>query len=154
MRLRVLLSGLTFITASLAIAWVPLVAHAHRVNAYKPCTITGTAGADGLLGTARADVICGLGGNDVISGASGDDIIRGGPGNDRIQGTEPEAVLRPQIYPLTYEDNGPKLLVQTFEARSQIHGIAQGRVVHAFGRPEIANHGIPDMNAKPREEWL
>ena len=86
MRLRVLLSGLTFITASLAIAWVPLVAHAHRVNAYKPCTITGTAGADGLLGTARADVICGLGGNDVISGASGDDIIRGGPGNDRIQG--------------------------------------------------------------------
>jgi Ca2+-binding RTX toxin-like protein len=86
MRLRVLLSGLTFIGASLAIAWAPLVAHAHKVNAYKPCTIIGTAGDDGLLGTSRADVICGLGGNDTISGASGDDIIRGGAGNDRIQG--------------------------------------------------------------------
>ena len=93
MRLRVLLSGLTFIAASLAIAWAPLVAHAHRVNPWKPCTITGTAGADGLLGTAGRDVICGLGGNDTIAGLGGDDIVRGGPGNDRIQGDSGRDVM-------------------------------------------------------------
>jgi Ca2+-binding RTX toxin-like protein len=86
MRLRVLLSGLTFIAAALTIAWVPLVAHAHQVNPWKACTITGTSGADGLLGTGGRDVICGLGGNDTIAGLGGDDIIRGGPGNDIIQG--------------------------------------------------------------------
>jgi hypothetical protein len=52
----------------------------------RPCTITGTAGADRLRGTSRADVICGLGGDDRIDGGGGDDAIFGDAGRDRVEG--------------------------------------------------------------------
>jgi RTX calcium-binding nonapeptide repeat (4 copies) len=86
LRLRVLLSGLSFFAAALALAWGPLVAHAHPLNPSRPCTQTGTPGADFLLGTPGSDVLCGLGGPDTIAGLGGDDILRGGNGADRIQG--------------------------------------------------------------------
>ena len=75
-------------------------------------------------------------------------------GNDRFEGFELEAVVNPQKDILAHKNDGPKPLVQAFEARRQIHRIAQGRVVHALRRPDVADHGLPDMNAKPREEWL
>jgi Ca2+-binding RTX toxin-like protein len=86
MRLRVLLSGLTFFLVALALGVLPALAHAHALNPWKPCTKTGTAGADNLFGTAGPDVLCGLGGNDALAGLGGDDILRGGPGADRMQG--------------------------------------------------------------------
>jgi Ca2+-binding RTX toxin-like protein len=86
MRLRVLLSGLTFFAVALALGVVPAAARAHPVNPWKPCTKTGTAGDDYLLGSAGADVLCGLGGSDTLAGLGGDDVLRGGPGADRIQG--------------------------------------------------------------------
>ena len=87
MRLRVLLSGLTFFAVTLAVAVLPAAAHAHPLDPWaKRCTKTGTAGDDLLLGTSGADVLCGLGGNDTLSGAGGDDILRAGPGADRLQG--------------------------------------------------------------------
>src|ERR1700730_15739133 len=51
-----------------------------------------------------------------------------------------------------HENSGAKLLVRAFEARRQVHGIAKSRVVHALGRPQVADDGLADMNAKPREE--
>jgi hypothetical protein len=52
----------------------------------RPCTITGTAGADRLRGTRGDDVICGLGGDDVIDARDGDDAVMGDAGRDRIDG--------------------------------------------------------------------
>ncbi len=86
MRLRVLLSGLSFFATALLLAWGPLVAQAHSVDPWKPCTIRGTTGDDFLLGTPGADVMCGLGGNDTLAGSNGNDILRGGRGNDRLEG--------------------------------------------------------------------
>jgi Ca2+-binding RTX toxin-like protein len=86
MRLRVLLSGLTFFATALLLAWGPLAAQAHQVNPWKACTIVGTAGDDFLLGTSGNDVMCGKGGNDTLAGSSGNDILRGGKGNDRLEG--------------------------------------------------------------------
>jgi Ca2+-binding RTX toxin-like protein len=95
MRLRVLLSGLTFFAAALGLAWGPLMAEAHTVSdRTKPCTIVGTARNDFLMGTAGRDVICGLGGDDRISGIGGDDIVRGGPGNDVLEGGAGRDILR------------------------------------------------------------
>ena len=56
-------------------------------------------------------------------------------------------MLNPQVDAFTHKDSGAKLLVQTFEARGQIHRIAESRVVHALGRAEVADDGFPDMNA-------
>src|SRR5258708_4915008 len=75
-------------------------------------------------------------------------------GNDRLEGSKLEAVLSPQIDAFAHKDRGPKLLVQAFEARRQIHRIAKGRVVHALSRPKIADDSLSDVNAEPREEWL
>jgi Ca2+-binding RTX toxin-like protein len=86
LRRRVLLSGLSFFAAALLLAWGPVLAHAHPLNPARPCTETGTAGADFLLGTPGRDVLCGLGGNDTLAGLGGDDVLRGGAGNDRLQG--------------------------------------------------------------------
>jgi Ca2+-binding RTX toxin-like protein len=95
MRLRVLLSGLTFFLAALGVAWGPLIAEAHVISdRSKPCTIVGTPGDDVLMGTARNDVICGKGGNDTISGIGGNDIVRGGPGNDVLEGGAGTDVIR------------------------------------------------------------
>ena len=69
-------------------------------------------------------------------------------------GSELEAMLSPQVDAFTHKDSGPELLVQTFEARCQIHRIAESRIVHALGRAEVADDGFPDMNAEPREEWF
>jgi Ca2+-binding RTX toxin-like protein len=86
MRLRVLVGGLTFFALAILAAVAPFMAQGHSVNVKKPCTITGTSGADLLGGTPGPDVICGLGGNDTIGGGGGNDVIRGGGGNDRLQG--------------------------------------------------------------------
>lgn len=86
MRLRVLVSGLSFFGAALVLAWGPLLAHGHPFNASRPCTHTGTAGTDFLLGTPGRDVLCGLGGDDTLSGLGGDDVLRGGAGSDRLEG--------------------------------------------------------------------
>src|SRR4029077_1779994 len=75
-------------------------------------------------------------------------------GNDRLEGSELETMLSPQIDAFAHKDIGPKLLVQAFQTRRQIYRIAKGCVVHALRRPKIADDGIPDVNAKPREEWL
>ena len=71
MRLRVLLSGLSFFAAALALGWGPALAHAHPLNPWQACTQTGTAGDDLLLGTPGRDVLCGLGGADTLSGSGG-----------------------------------------------------------------------------------
>ncbi len=86
MRLRVLLSGLTFFGVALAIAVLPAAAKAHPLDPSRPCTQTGTPGDDLMLGTSGPDTLCGLGGNDTLAGRGGDDVLRGGPGADRIQG--------------------------------------------------------------------
>ena len=59
----------------------------------RPCTITGTPGADRLRGTRGDDVICGLGGDDRIDGRDGDDAIMGDAGRDRIDGGDGEDTL-------------------------------------------------------------
>ena len=52
----------------------------------RPCTITGTDGADTIEGTSGRDVICGKGGNDTIHGRDGSDTIIGGAGADVLSG--------------------------------------------------------------------
>jgi hypothetical protein len=59
----------------------------------RPCTITGTSGADRLRGTRGDDVICGLGGDDVIDGRDGDDALFGDGGRDRIEGGDDDDTL-------------------------------------------------------------
>jgi Putative glucoamylase/Protein of unknown function (DUF3131)/RTX calcium-binding nonapeptide repeat (4 copies) len=59
----------------------------------RPCTITGTPGADRLRGTRGDDVICGLGGDDVIDGRDGDDALFGDGGRDRIEGGDDDDTL-------------------------------------------------------------
>jgi Ca2+-binding RTX toxin-like protein len=93
MRLRVLLSGLTFFAGALLLGWGPLAANAHPVDPWKPCTIRGTAGDDFMLGTAGPDVMCGLGGNDTMAASDGADILRGGTGNDRLEGGSGKDVM-------------------------------------------------------------
>src|SRR5918999_2812782 len=59
----------------------------------RPCTITGTSGADRLRGTRGDDVICGLGGDDVIDGLGGDDALMGDGGRDRLDGGDGDDTL-------------------------------------------------------------
>jgi hypothetical protein len=59
----------------------------------RPCTITGTPGADRLRGTRGDDVICGLGGDDVIDARDGDDAVMGDAGDDRIEGGDDDDTL-------------------------------------------------------------
>ena len=59
----------------------------------RPCTITGTAGADTLRGTGGDEVICGLGGDDVIEGGGGGDALMGDAGNDRLAGGDGDDTL-------------------------------------------------------------
>ena len=59
----------------------------------RPCTITGTEGADRLRGTRGDDVICGLGGDDVIDGRDGDDALMGDAGDDVIDGGDDDDTL-------------------------------------------------------------
>src|SRR6516225_9444697 len=75
-------------------------------------------------------------------------------GGDRRECFETEEVLNPHIDGLADENGGPELLVQPFEPRCQIHGVAESCVVHAFCRSKVADDGLSDMNAKSREEWL
>src|SRR5580704_17906480 len=75
-------------------------------------------------------------------------------GNDRPDSSEPEAVLNAQIDGFADQSSGSELLVQAFKPRRQIDRIAEGRVIHSLARPEIADDGLANMNAEPREEWL
>jgi hypothetical protein len=59
----------------------------------RPCTITGTPGADSLRGTRGNDVICGLGGDDAIDGSGGDDALMGDAGADQIVGGDGDDTL-------------------------------------------------------------
>jgi len=59
----------------------------------RPCTITGTPGADRLHGTSHDDVICALGGNDTIDARDGDDTVFGDAGDDRIDGGDGDDTL-------------------------------------------------------------
>jgi len=59
----------------------------------RPCTITGTPGADRLRGTKGDDVICGLGGDDRIDARDGDDAVMGDAGDDRIEGGDDDDTL-------------------------------------------------------------
>jgi hypothetical protein len=59
----------------------------------RPCTITGTEGADRLRGTRGDDVICGLGGDDFIEGGGGDDALMGDADNDRLDGGDGDDTL-------------------------------------------------------------
>jgi hypothetical protein len=52
----------------------------------RPCTITGTPGADRLRGTSRDDVICAGEGDDRVEARGGDDAVFGDAGDDRIDG--------------------------------------------------------------------
>jgi hypothetical protein len=52
----------------------------------RPCTITGTPGADRLRGTSRDDVICAGEGDDRVEARGGDDAVFGDAGDDRIEG--------------------------------------------------------------------
>jgi hypothetical protein len=52
----------------------------------RPCTITGTPGADRLRGTSRDDVICAGDGDDRVEARGGDDAVFGDAGDDRIEG--------------------------------------------------------------------
>jgi hypothetical protein len=52
----------------------------------RPCTITGTPGADRLRGTSRDDVICAGEGDDRVEARSGDDAVFGDGGEDRVDG--------------------------------------------------------------------
>src|ERR1700722_19146751 len=62
-------------------------------------------------------------------------------------------MLHPRGDAFAHKDSCSILLVQICKARCQIHRIAESRVVHAFHRAEVADDGLPDMNAKPCEEW-
>ena len=77
MPLRILISGLTFFAAAVALAALPVIAQGSSKTSDRPCTITGTSASESLLGTSRADVICG--GGDTIFASGGNDIVRGGP---------------------------------------------------------------------------
>ena len=86
MRLRVLVLGLSFFAAAVVVAVQPYLASGHTPNLNRPCTITGTSGADTLGGTPASDVICGLGGNDRLRGLGGPDRLVGGNGSDILIG--------------------------------------------------------------------
>ena len=75
-------------------------------------------------------------------------------GKDRIGSSKLEAMRDPRVNFLADEDGGSKPLVHTFDARGQIHRVAKSRVVHAFHRTKVADDGLADVYAKPREEWL
>jgi hypothetical protein len=83
MRIRLLVSVLTFFAVVLVLAAVPVLAQGSTPI---PCTIKGTNGPDLLIGTAGRDVICGFNGNDTITAKGGNDIVRGGDGADVIYG--------------------------------------------------------------------
>src|ERR671914_1581333 len=61
----------------------------------RPCTITGTPGADRLRGTSRDDVICAGEGDDRVEARGGDDAVFGdaGDGRDRLDGGSGRDVL-------------------------------------------------------------
>ena len=61
-------------------------------------------------------------------------------------------MLDPLADSLADKDRGPVLLVQPFEARCQIHAVAQCGIIHALRRTHISHHGIPEMNAKANGE--
>jgi hypothetical protein len=75
-----------FATADVERALRPVIGVEEFASSPRPCTITGTDGADQLVGTSHDDVICGLGGDDVIDARGGDDVVFGDAGDDQIDG--------------------------------------------------------------------
>jgi hypothetical protein len=75
-----------FATRDFERALRPVIGVEEFASSPRPCTITGTAGADRIRGTNGDDVICGLSGNDVIDARGGDDAVFGDAGDDRIDG--------------------------------------------------------------------
>jgi hypothetical protein len=71
----------------------PVIGVEEFASSPRPCTITGTPGADRLRGTRHDDVICGLGGDDVIEAGDGDDAVFGDAGDDRITGGDGDDTL-------------------------------------------------------------
>ena len=75
-----------FATPDFERALRPVIGVEEFASSPRPCTITGTPGADRLRGTSHDDVICALGGNDTIDARGGDDTVFGDAGDDRIDG--------------------------------------------------------------------
>lgn len=67
-----------------------------------------------------------------------------------------EAMLDPFVpYALSLtSDLSVVLFVQAFQPGCKVHDIAERRVVHLFGRAEIADHRLAEMNFKPGMEGL
>jgi hypothetical protein len=82
-----------FATSDVERALRPVIGVEEFNSSPRPCTITGTDGADHLRGTNHDDVICGLGGDDVIDARGGDDVVFGDAGNDRIDGGDGDDTL-------------------------------------------------------------
>ena len=82
-----------FATRDFERALRPVIGVEEFASSPRPCTITGTPGADRLRGTKGDDVICGLGGNDVIDARGGDDAVFGDAGDDRIDGGDGDDTL-------------------------------------------------------------
>jgi hypothetical protein len=72
---------------------------------------------------------------------------------DDHSSSELKEVLNTQIDIFADQDRGPNRC-SGLRGAMQIHRIAKRRVVHAFRRSKIADHGLPDMDAEPREERL
>ena len=70
------------------------------------------------------------------------------------KGAELELIANAQVHVLACKDRRPDLLVQALETGREIHGVAERRVIHALGRSDIADDGLTDMNAEPRDERL
>jgi hypothetical protein len=75
-----------FATRDVEHALRPVIGVEEFGSSPRPCTITGTEGADRLRGTPGDDVICGLSGDDVIDAGDGDDAVFGDAGDDRLSG--------------------------------------------------------------------
>src|SRR5262245_36736523 len=74
--------------------------------------------------------------------------------NDRPDLVEPEAIPDPKVHVLTDENGSAIFLIQAFETGRQIRCAAKRCIIHPFGRAEIADHRLADMNAETGEERL
>jgi hypothetical protein len=67
---------------------------------------------------------------------------------NRGDGIEPKTILDPVADSLADEDRSPVFRVQSFEARGQVHAIAEQRVIHVIRPTHIAHDCIAEMNAE------
>jgi hypothetical protein len=57
-----------------------------------------------------------------------------------------ETMLDPHVNALADENISVVLLVQSLQPRRKIHDVAERGVIHPFGRAEITDHGLADVN--------